>query len=151
MLLNSVELGVLEECLRVFRGSLFATDPREARANTLEYIGEQISAALQEALAAEQEEGASQRMQQLVTSYGGDIAKMSEDLHHAMQIVLEFMDKGMKGMLTGDLSSFAVKTIQTTIEKQLPRMEELQMQIEQLDEAHDASEAIDREFKIGTN
>ena len=61
------------------------------------------------------------------------------------------MDKGMKGMLTGDLSSFAVKTIQTTIEKQLPRMEELQMQIEQLDEVHDAGEAIDREFEIGTN
>lgn len=54
-------------------------------------------------------------------------------------------------MLTGDLSSFAVKTIQTTIEKQLPRMEELQMQIEQLDEVHDAGEAIDREFEIGTN
>jgi len=36
MLLNSMELGVLEECLRVFRGGLFANDPREVRANTLE-------------------------------------------------------------------------------------------------------------------
>lgn len=36
MLLNSMELGVLEECLRVFRGGLFASDPRVARANTLE-------------------------------------------------------------------------------------------------------------------
>lgn len=90
-------------------------------------------------------------MLQLVATYGGDVAKMSEDLYRAMQIVLEFMDKGMKGMLTGDLSSFAVKTIQTTIERHLPRMEQLQMQIEQLDEAHDAGEVIDREFKINTN
>lgn len=123
MLLNSVELGVLEECLKAFRGGLFAKDPMEARANTLKYIEEQISASLQE---AELEEGGPDRMQELVASYDGDIAQMSENLYQAMQIVLEFMDKGMKGMLTGDLSSFAVKTIQTTIEKQLPRMEELQ-------------------------
>ena len=76
---------------------------------------------------------------------------MSGDLYHAMQIVLEFMDKGMKGMLTGDLSTFAIKTIQTAIEKQIPRMERLQTQIEQLDEAYDAGEVIEKEFEIDAN
>ena len=150
MLLNSVELGVLDECLKVFRGGLFAKDPREAGANTLKEIGEQISASLREVSPEEQEEGTSDRMKQLVGSYDGDVAKMSADLHRAMQIVLEFMDKGMKGMLTGDLSPFAVKTIQTTIEKQLPRMEALQREIEKLDDAYGAGQAIDRDFEIGT-
>ena len=35
----------------------------------------------------------------------------SEDVYTASQIILEFMDKGMKGLLTGDLSAYAVKQI----------------------------------------
>jgi len=34
-----------------------------------------------------------------------------------MQVVLEFMDKGMKGMLTGDLSVFALQQIEKSIDK----------------------------------
>jgi hypothetical protein len=33
-----------------------------------------------------------------------------------MQVVLEFMDKGMKGLLTGDLSVYIIQQIQTSIE-----------------------------------
>jgi hypothetical protein len=104
---------------------------------------------LKEVLPEEQDEGTSDRMKQLVATYDGDVAKLSGDLHRAMQIVLEFMDKGMKGMLSGDLSPFAVKTIQTTIEQQLPRMESLQKYIEKLDAELGPSEAIDRDFEIG--
>jgi hypothetical protein len=34
-----------------------------------------------------------------------------------MQVVLEFMDKGMKGLLTGDLSVYIIQQIQASIEK----------------------------------
>jgi len=47
-----------------------------------------------------------------------------------MQIVLEFMDKGMKGMLTGDLSVYAIKQILMSIEKFLPKIEKIQKEIE---------------------
>jgi len=47
-----------------------------------------------------------------------------------MQIVLEFMDKGMKGMLTGDLSVYAIKQILMSIEKFLPKIERVQKEIE---------------------
>jgi len=47
-----------------------------------------------------------------------------------MQIVLEFMDKSMKGMVSGDLSSFAINTIEKQIQGYLPRMEQIQKEIE---------------------
>lgn len=52
---------------------------------------------------------------------------------------MEFLDKGMKGLLSGDLSSFAVKEIQTIIEKGLPKMESVQMKIQK----HIEEEAMD--------
>ena len=39
------------------------------------------------------------------------------------------MDKGMKGLLSGDLSSLAIKEIQRIIEKGLPQMEKVQSKI----------------------
>jgi hypothetical protein len=41
-----------------------------------------------------------------------------------MQVVLEFMDKGIKGLLTGDLSVYIIQQIQTSIEKHKPAFEE---------------------------
>jgi TRAP-type uncharacterized transport system substrate-binding protein len=43
------------------------------------------------------------------------------------------MDKAMKGLVTGDLSSFAVKQIEKTIEAHLPKMELVQREIEKLE------------------
>lgn len=38
----------------------------------------------------------------------------------------------MKGFLTGDMSAFAIKQIQISIEKQLPKMEEIEKEIEMI-------------------
>jgi hypothetical protein len=40
--------------------------------------------------------------------------------------VLEFMDKGMKGLLTGDLSVLAIKEIRDQIEVHMPKISELE-------------------------
>ena len=58
-----------------------------------------------------------------------------------MQIVLEFMDKGMKGMLTGDLSAYAIKQILMSIEKFLPKIERVQKEIENVLEFINRNEA----------
>lgn len=55
---------------------------------------------------------------------------MAGDIFTSSQIVLEFMDKGMKGLLSGDLSSLAIKEIQKIIERGLPKMESIQKKIE---------------------
>lgn len=44
----------------------------------------------------------------LLENYNGDIKQLSVDTFHAMQICLEFLDKGMKGLLTGDFSTYAL-------------------------------------------
>ena len=35
---------------------------------------------------------------------------------------MEFLDKGVKGMLTGDLSSFITRTVQSVLEKDLKKL-----------------------------
>ena len=45
----------------------------------------------------------------MVAAYDGNLTQLSQDLFTAMRIIIEFMDKGMKGMLTGDLSTVVVK------------------------------------------
>lgn len=54
-----------------------------------------------------------------------------------MQVILEFMDKGMKGMLSGDMSVYAIQQIQVIIEKQLPKMEYIQKELEKLEGEQD--------------
>jgi hypothetical protein len=47
-----------------------------------------------------------------------------------MQVVLEFMDKSLKGLVSGDLSVFALTTIKQGIDKHLPKMEVIQNKID---------------------
>lgn len=75
-----------------------------------------------------------------------------------MQIVLEFMDKGMKGLLTGDLSTFSIKTILSSIEKFMPRMEatykEIEKVLEFIDKENndaDVSSFLQRNFAISND
>jgi len=42
------------------------------------------------------------------------------------------MDKGMKGLLTGDLSAFAIRKMEQSIEEFIPKMQELQKEISEL-------------------
>lgn len=99
--LNVLPLSLLEESLTIFRHNLFAA-PEQGRKSSPLQIALAIDRELKEA-------GASSALQQLYQSYDGNLARLSQDVTYAMQIVLEFMDKGMKGMLSGDLSTFAIK------------------------------------------
>jgi hypothetical protein len=62
-----------------------------------------------------------------------------------MQIILEFMDKGMKGLLTGDLSAFAIQKMETSIQTFMPEMEELQKKIAEI---QDLSEFYSQNFVV---
>ena len=93
-----MELGLLEESLQIFRDNLFSLSGRKS--------APQLIANLLEKEASTSEESA-----ELLRGYEGKSLMAAKDIYHSMQIVLEFMDKGMKGLLSGDLSTFAIKQI----------------------------------------
>lgn len=49
--------------------------------------------------------------------YDQNLFLIAQEVYHSLQVVLEFMDKGMKGLLTGDLSVYIVQQIHTSIDK----------------------------------
>ena len=49
------------------------------------------------------------KLEEVIQAYGNNLNQLSEDLYTAMRIVIEFMDKSMKGLLTGDLSDVCLK------------------------------------------
>ena len=77
--LNSLDLHVLEECLQVFRENIFT------------------------------KERSPKQFEQILEQNGYESLNLAKEIYHSMQIILEFMDKGMKGLLTGDLSAFAIQ------------------------------------------
>jgi hypothetical protein len=38
----------------------------------------------------------------------GSLNAVAQEIYQSQQVVLEFMDKGMKGLLTGDLSVYLI-------------------------------------------
>lgn len=46
-----------------------------------------------------------------------DVKMLSLRIFDSLQVVLEFMDKGVKGLLTGDMSAILLLEIQQSIEK----------------------------------
>ena len=61
------------------------------------------------------------------------------------------MDKGMKGLLTGDLSVYIVQQIQTSIEKHQVNFDEASKQIEELLEKQQNLDAFYNEnFQVGS-
>lgn len=67
----------------------------------------------------------------MVQEYDQNVAALSEDVYYAMQISLEFLDKGMKGMLVGDLSSYALTTIEKIINRNEQKLNSIQKELEQ--------------------
>lgn len=130
-LLNSLDLGVLDEALGMFRENLFIY-PDFGRKATTKSI-----ALLIEKEASSQP--ADSNIGRILHAYNGNSTALARDIFSSSQVVLEFLDKGMKGLLSGDLSSFAVKEIQRVIEKGLPKMEGVQAKIQE----HMESEAKD--------
>lgn len=45
------------------------------------------------------------------------IVELSERVLQSLTVVMEFMDKGIKGLLTGDLSIYMIQSIESTLEK----------------------------------
>ena len=64
--------------------------------------------------------------------YDHNLFKVAQEVYHSLQVVLEFMDKGMKGLLTGDLSVYIIQQIQTSIEHFQKNLEDTQHEIEEL-------------------
>ena len=125
-ILNSLELGMLEETLQVFRDNLFNA-PEMGRKTAPQLIAN--------ILEKQAEASPDSQCSSLLENYEGNSLQAARDIFNCMQIVLEFMDKSMKGLVSGDLSTFAVKQIQFAIETHLPKMEELQRDIQKLSES----------------
>ena len=54
----------------------------------------------------------SEALKELVrVKYDQNLFKIAQEIYHSLQVVIEFMDKGMKGLLTGDLSVYIVQQI----------------------------------------
>jgi hypothetical protein len=58
----------------------------------------------------------------------------SHRIYMSLQVVLEFMDKGYKGLLTGDLCPLLIVDIQKSIEKYLTKVEQTNARISELQE-----------------
>jgi hypothetical protein len=94
--LNSFDLNVLDECLAAFRQNIFFEDKRGPH-----------------------------NFEHILNRNGISSLAVAKEMYHSMQIILEFMDKGMKGLLTGDLSVFAIGKMELAIHAFRPQMQEL--------------------------
>lgn len=121
-LLNTLDLGLLDDSLAFFRSNLFSQPDFGRKVTT-----RSIAQLLQQDYA---DEASDSNVSKLLEAYNGNAVSLANDIFVSLQIVLEFMDKGMKGLLSGDLSSLAIKEIQKIIEKGLPKMEVIQKKIE---------------------
>lgn len=93
-----IEHGVLDQLLACFRDALF--DPNAD-------ASERMSRLLQQELLSA---NASPFLRQLAQGqYSNDTLRMAQDLDGMMQITVEFMDKSLKGLLSGDFSILALK------------------------------------------
>ena len=121
-LLNQIDLGVLEEILAVFRESLFAKDRQALPSQIAEVLARETS---------EPNSDVNGKTAALVNEYDGNLEQAAIDIARSMQIVIEFLDKGMKGLLSGDMSPMAMKQIQIVIEKHLPKLQKVQLKLDQ--------------------
>lgn len=49
------------------------------------------------------------KMSEMVQGEDAELLRLSQKIYESLQITLEFMDKGVKGLLTGDLSVYLVQ------------------------------------------
>lgn len=74
---------------------------------------------------------------------------VSRRIYESLQVVLEFMDKGVKGLLSGDLSVVLLQQIQTSIEKYQKSFKKLAKKIEDLlDKQETVDEIVQSHFLI---
>lgn len=98
--LNLIHFNVIENSLQVFRDRIFDS---ELRNNILPEFVEILKKDLP-----------SNQLKMLNKSQLHEIA---EKMLQSLTIVMEFMDKGIKGLLSGDLTIYMIQSIETTLDK----------------------------------
>jgi hypothetical protein len=114
--LNQLPLTVLEGSLKAFRENIFSMSGRKQIPNliydhiVLEHANEKLEGEAKSDRAT---------MSELVinTQDVRDLKQLASRIYGSLQVVLEFMDKGVKGLLSGDMSSMLLLDIQRSIEK----------------------------------
>ena len=138
--------------MQVFRQNIFSMSDRKQIPTLIYQILEaEMESESAEAAAVEEEEKKSDFKDMLKNKYDQNLFKIAQEVYHSLQIVLEFMDKGMKGLLTGDLSVYIVQQIQTSIEKYQISFDDASKQIEEILEKQQNLDAFYSEnFSVGS-
>lgn len=120
--LNTLPLPVLEESLAVFRENIFSMTERKQIPHRVYEILERQLIKEEHGLVDMEDAAGSERQalsvhDLLAQKDQAQLFESSKQIYLAMQTVLEFMDKGMKGLLTGDMSVFLLRDIERSIHK----------------------------------
>lgn len=59
---------------------------------------------------------------------------VSKQIYQALQVVLEFMDKGVKGLLSGDLSPFLLIRMQHAFDKYYKKLDKVATKMNEIQE-----------------
>jgi hypothetical protein len=62
----------------------------------------------------------------------GQLEDLAERVFQSLTVVMEFMDKGIKGLLTGDLSIYMLQSIETTLGRHLNKLVMVSSELEGL-------------------
>jgi hypothetical protein len=113
--LNQLPLPLLEGSLKAFRENIFSMAGRKQIPNL---IYETILVEHANEIQPNTENGRTTFVE-LVKSADdvSDLKTLSNRIYGGLQVVLEFMDKGVKGLLSGDMSAIILMEIQQSIEK----------------------------------
>lgn len=137
--------------MQVFRQNIFSMSDRKQIPTLIYQILEAEMESESAEAAAVEEEKKSDFKDMLKNKYDQNLFKIAQEVYHSLQIVLEFMDKGMKGLLTGDLSVYIVQQIQTSIEKYQISFDDASKQIEEILEKQQNLDAFYSEnFSVGS-
>jgi hypothetical protein len=112
--LNQLPLTVLDASIKSFRENIFSMAGRKQIPNLIyESILQELANEAQEVQDGEKPDGARVAMRELVKNQEDvrDLKQLSGRIYQSLQVVLEFMDKGVKGLLSGDMSAFLLLEI----------------------------------------
>lgn len=98
--LNLIHYNAMEKCLSIFREDIFSNEKRHK-------IVSKFIAVLNSDLPKTQ----------LSRFTKKQITEIAERIIQSLTVVMEFMDKGIKGLLTGDLTIYMLQKIESTLEK----------------------------------
>ena len=117
--MNSLPRNVLAEGLQAFRENIFSITGRKQIPHLIYQSLEKQLIKEEHGLAEEVEDEKRLSVQAHLLEQKDQEAlfKFSKQIYSSMQTALEFMDKGMKGLLTGDLTEELLVDIQASIQQ----------------------------------